>query len=681
MTTDARVEEERIDQLFARVPTALATVVVNASILGVLLARKHPLLSVAVWVGALVLVSIGRGIQLARFRRADDPDPKVWERRFAIGAVLNGIGWGVGGALFVSDDFPLTVALVFVIGGMVAGASASTAPSRPAFLGFALPASLPMIAHLAWIGDGVHLLMAFMLLLFVGAMSVLARQSGTALVDAMRLRFENADLAEELASSARQHGRRMRYLLDRAGVALLVADARSLQIVDTSENLSSLLGIDDVGETLDGLPIDLVDAASWREEVERASSREHGIVLSGRNERCPELEVVLTVRELDAEQLALLVIKDATDQRRMEMQLARSAMLASLGTLASGVAHEINNPLTYVLANLGQIQRWALEQNAADQIERMLTETIEGAHHIEEIVRDLVETSAPRESGSEHTDVADATRRAVRLIASEIEHRAQLDVQIADAGHAAADASQLLQVVLSLLMNAMQSMPLGRAGENQLRVLVSRRGDEATITITDTGCGMDAVTRDRVFEPFFTTKKVGEGSGLGLSGAHAIVTSIGGRIEVESELDRGSTFRVYLPVTDVEKRVSSPRPDGAASGLRILLIDDDQRVARAIIRLLGKHEVEWVQSGRDALERIGETWDVVLCDLMMPEMSGPELYERVRGARPELLPRIVFVTGGAFSDEATSFIEKERPRVIYKPFGKDALDALLAERR
>lgn len=678
MTIDARVEEERIDQLFARVPTALATVVINAAILGVLLARKHPLAWVGGWVAALVVISIGRGIQLARFRRASDPDPKTWERRFAIGAVLNGIGWGVGGALFVSDDFPLTVALVFVIGGMVAGASASTAPSRPAFVGFALPAALPLIAHLAWIGDGVHLLMAFMLLLFVAAMSVLARQSGTALIDAMRLRFENADLAEELASSARQHGRRMRYLLDRAGVALLVADARSLAIVDTSENVSSLLGIDDIGDTLDALPIELVDAKRWRDEVQRAAAREHGIVLSGRNAKCPELEVVLTVRELDAEQLALLVIKDATDQRRLESQLARSAMMASLGTLASGVAHEINNPLTYVLANLGELQTWSREQDAPSRIERMLAETIEGAHHIDAIVRDLVETSAPRESGTDHTDVADATRRAVRLIASEIEHRARLDVQIEESGAASMDASKLLQVVLNILMNAMQSLPLGRASENRLSVKVSRKDDQATITIADTGCGMDAATRERVFEPFFTTKGLGEGTGLGLSGAHAIVTAVGGRIEVDSEVDRGSTFRVCLPVTDVVKRVSSPLPEASASrGLRILLVDDDRRVARAIMRLLGDHDVEWAQSGSDALERMGEAWDLVLCDLMMPEMSGPELHARVRETHPALVPKIVFVTGGAFSDEATQFIQTEKPRVLYKPFGKEELQKIL----
>ncbi len=246
--------------------------------------------------------------------------------------------------------------------------------------------------------------------------------------------------------------------------------------------------------------------------------------------------------------------------------------------------------------------------------------------------------------------------------------------------------NRLGQVFLNLLTNAAQAIPAGHADRNTIRVEV-RRGDagEVIAEVSDTGGGIAHEVRPRLFEPFFTTKPVGEGTGLGLFVCHGIVAGMGGRIEVESEPAKGSTFRVVLPPA-APGAATRPAPATApvpARRARVLVVDDDARVASALKRVLQRdHDVEISTEPRAALERVrgGETWDVVFCDLMMPEMSGMEWYDGVRRAAPPLAGRIVFVTGGAFTDAAREFLERVPNARVEKPFTPDELRALVADR-
>jgi len=205
--------------------------------------------------------------------------------------------------------------------------------------------------------------------------------------------------------------------------------------------------------------------------------------------------------------------------------------------------------------------------------------------------------------------------------------------------------------------------------------------------VRDTGDGIPPENLRRIFDPFFTTKPVGQGTGLGLSICHGIVTGLGGALEVESAPGRGSLFRVVLPAADPPHSPSdtppSEKPPSPPRRGRVLVVDDEPLVGRAVARLLGSdHEVLTLTSPAEALDLAasGERWDVVLCDLRMPEMDGVTLAQRLEAAAPDLGQRIVFMTGGSLSDDAGPFSEGDRRPRISKPLDPLVLRAVVADR-
>jgi CheY-like chemotaxis protein len=259
-----------------------------------------------------------------------------------------------------------------------------------------------------------------------------------------------------------------------------------------------------------------------------------------------------------------------------------------------------------------------------------------------------------------------------------------------------ASESRLGQVFLNLLVNAAQALPDGSAEQHEIHVTLSSRGEEVVLEIADTGQGMSAATRARVFEPFFTTRGPGAGSGLGLAIAHSIVTRLGGRIEVESTPGEGSLFRVVLPaargvvvrtpspfteapLTPPPPTVRGPARVAPPARMRVLVVDDEPLVSKALARLLSPHDVVTASDGRDALARVraGERFDAVVCDLMMPELSGMDLHAAVEALDPELAGRFIFITGGAFTESARDFLARARNPRLEKPVDRGALDAAL----
>ena len=237
---------------------------------------------------------------------------------------------------------------------------------------------------------------------------------------------------------------------------------------------------------------------------------------------------------------------------------------------------------------------------------------------------------------------------------------------------------------MNLLLNAAQAIPEGHRDANEIRVAAWHEEGKSSVLITveDTGCGMPKDVRERVFEPFFTTKPIGIGTGLGLSICYGIVHGLGGTIEVDSRIGEGTSFRVRLPASGRARKAQDaavPTEPSLRRG-RILIIDDNANVARSFAIMLADHDVDVSIDPRQAANRIlaGENFDIIFCDLMMPAMTGMDLYAVIAEKLPKQAERIVFVTGGAFTPAAQEFVAKVPNTVLEKPFDMKDLAAVLA---
>jgi len=281
-------------------------------------------------------------------------------------------------------------------------------------------------------------------------------------------------------------------------------------------------------------------------------------------------------------------------------------------------------------------------------------------------------------------DLARVMDLAVNMSFNEIRHRARLVKDYQDAPLVEADESRLAQVFINLLVNAAQALPEGYAHCNEIRVSIRTALDgRALVEIRDTGCGIVPDVLPRIFDPFFTTKPVGLGTGLGLSICHGIVTALGGEISVDSIVGEGTVFQVVLKAADLAPAAIHPVvPAKPAAGrrARVLVVDDDPLVGACLRRgLRNEHDVTIAKNGREALERIviGETYDVIFCDLMMPIMTGMDLHEALLEVAREHADRMVFVTGGAFTPTGRSFLDRVSNERLDKPFDIQNVRALV----
>jgi two-component system cell cycle sensor histidine kinase/response regulator CckA len=387
---------------------------------------------------------------------------------------------------------------------------------------------------------------------------------------------------------------------------------------------------------------------------------------------------------------SVLVFRDVSESRRLRERVALSDRMASLGTLAAGVAHEINNPLTYVLGNASVVYRdlerlrlavrqrresaGALLEMVEERTHAMaeaLLEIQDGAERIRGIVVDLRAFSRP-EDANRSGDVRGALDWALRVTEPEIVARARLVKNIGELPPVRASGAPLGQVFVNLLLNAAQAIVEGKVAEELVEVTAGTEDGCVVIDVRDSGVGMSPDVQKRIFEPFFTTKPVGQGTGLGLSICHGIVTAAGGSIEVESTPGVGSRFRVRLPASPVEKRpLPEQKEEKPKLRGRILVIDDEPHVGTAMCRVLTQHEVVATTSASAALRLLAEDqgFDMILCDLAMPDRSGQDFYEELLAARPELASRVVFVSGGAFTPQLTAFLQNVPRPCLSKPFG------------
>ena len=377
------------------------------------------------------------------------------------------------------------------------------------------------------------------------------------------------------------------------------------------------------------------------------------------------------------------------EKRKMQEQLLISERMASVGLLAAGVAHEINNPLAIIVGNLELVAQ-QLDTMAADEsrdaspvrhaaklvdLAAPLRDAQEAAERVRRIVRDLKVLSGSSDTESRGSvDIRSVLESAIRMASNEIRHRARLTRDYAEVLPVYGNESRLGQVFLNLIVNAAHAIPEGHAESNEIRFVIRMEPPgRIAVEIHDTGGGIAADALPHIFESFFTTKAATTGTGLGLAICRRIVSEHGGEMSVQSEVGVGTVFRTLLPVatqTVADTVTASPQVVAGRRG-RILAVDDEEMVCTMIRRILHRdHDVTAVTHATEALDSLsgGERYDLILCDLMMPEMTGMEFYTRLQQATPDQAGKIMFMTGGAFTEKTQAFLNQLAHEPIEKPF-------------
>lgn len=414
--------------------------------------------------------------------------------------------------------------------------------------------------------------------------------------------------------------------------------------------------------------------------------------------RSVDVEATATPVLFDGESATLAILRDVSIRRELVARTMQADRMIAIGTLAAGVGHEINNPLGYIMANLGyacdELERvqsvlatvpsenLELPGAALAEVVKVLQEAEDGARRIRDIARDLKAYARSDDEDGNLVDVREAADSALRIAAAEIRPRARVIRDFADVPPVRASRSRVGQVFLNLILNAAHAIGEGKADVNEILIRIRPHARNVAIEISDSGCGISPEHLERLFTPFFTTKPAGKGTGLGLSISRGIVRSLGGDIHVRSTPGRGTTMTVLLPAAG---RASVPPTTGettVARRGRILFVDDERIVGVAFQRALSReHDVVVVDDAAEALERLkaGETYDVIFCDLNMPTMTGVDLFETIERSFPRLAGRVVVVTGDETDLRARALVETQRAPVLEKPLDMQQVRAHVAK--
>ncbi len=431
-----------------------------------------------------------------------------------------------------------------------------------------------------------------------------------------------------------------------------------------------------------------------------------------------DVEVSASGALVGDEPMVFTVSRDITEKKKLQATLAQSDRLASMGMLAAGVAHEINNPLAFVLYHLQTLSKDipVLEQQMQqcrdelhsrlqldapklglenglsagfssldfEKINKRVREALEGTRRIQEIAGALSTFSRVERRQLTPVDVHYTIECAANMAFNEIKYRARFVKDFGEIPKVPAGEGSLSQVFLNLLINAVHAIDEGRVDENEIRVKTRQEADDVCIQVSDTGKGISPKNLERIFDPFFTTKSIGEGSGLGLTISRNIIAGYGGRIDVSSTEGEGTCFTIRIPIRPNQAGqavIDNSTPLVSTTGGRILIIDDEVGILEALADTLDDHEVMTASSAKKgmALANSHRNFDLVLCDLMMPEMSGMSFHQWLSTAHPALAGRLVFITGGAFTPKARDYLSKVENLCIHKPFDLERLPFQVAE--
>ena len=374
--------------------------------------------------------------------------------------------------------------------------------------------------------------------------------------------------------------------------------------------------------------------------------------------------------DVQAESEALLVLSEITEQKQQQERLLETARLASIGELAAGVAHEINNPLTVVTGFSEVLLDSDLPTTAKEHVRMVHSEAQRAAR----IVQNLLSFARSHEPEKRHMNVNTVLERALDLKESDfkISNINVTKFWAKNLNFTMVDEHQLIQAILNILSNAEKAMFVAQ-GKGELMITTSQTGSKIRISVADNGPGIPHAHLNKVFDPFFTTNEVGEGTGLGLSICYAIVRQHEGELWAESQLGIGSTFHIELPIIspDVEPRFEGSEVVLAPSRQRrILVVDDEPNIRILLSEVLTKdgHTVEVASNGQQAAEMIQECqYDCLIMDITMPGVGGTNLYKHINESKPDLIPKIIFITGDTVRSDTRAFLKAAGNPTLNKP--------------
>jgi PAS domain S-box-containing protein len=464
-----------------------------------------------------------------------------------------------------------------------------------------------------------------------------------------------------------------------------------------------------LGESFDRFVTTGADADLWARAVapgeHSGSTPAGGYELTGRRADGTEFPLELSLRAVGSgsAQGYVLVLRDRTqrvlaeqERDRLQSQEAQTARLETIGRMVSGVAHELNNPLTAILA-FGQ-DLLTNSRNPDDQ--EALNTIVEQSQRCRMIVQDLLTFARSKRDDREPVELPEVVRRVLPPLQRQADtHGVRLTVKLGEALPCIdANPSAIEQVLTNLTVNALQAA--GAGGEVTLTVRMQE--NRIVLMVEDTGPGISEDALPRLFEPFFTTKAIGRGTGLGLSVSHAIVEQHGGVVRAENRSgpgERGARFTVLLPFVDRRavirpqvasgERADAPVRAPGGAGRRVLVIDDEAPIRMAIRRYLerrgwrvdeacdGIQGLELLGLGRDATTSRSGDYDAIITDLRMPGITGIQIHDRLAAVDPEGLEKLVLITGDTASAEVAEFVTRVRRPLVQKPFDMRALADLL----
>ncbi len=512
---------------------------------------------------------------------------------------------------------------------------------------------------------------------------------------AMIVVVRDISLRKTSLESLKRSEENLKNILHEMPEGMLIVDQNN--ILFTNRTLARLLGYTSEADLIGRSKFDLIHPdyhTVIRERVERIFEKGGSnpllkLKLIHKNGNFLDVESSSISIQFNGKPAVLGVLRDITLKNQIESRSALNEKLATVGTLAAGVAHEINNPLTYILGNLvflkenfEEFKHQMEHKDCMDErgrklfkeIEAELSDTTQGGERIRDIVRGLKSFTRTGEDPLMEIDLNQTVESAIDMTLHEFKEKTRVEKEFTPGlPLLTANPGKLHQVFTNLLINAGQAIEGHLPEQNKIRVRTGRNQETLFVEISDTGKGIPENVLPKIFDPFFTTKAVGVGTGLGLSICGEIVRRYKGTIEVQSQLGKGTTFTVRLPLDNGLKAgtLGLISPAVTKRG-RVLVVDDEPGNLELLNRVLKKeNEVLTALNGLDALgilERENGQVDAIVSDFNMPDMNGEALYKNLAQKFPGLEKRIVFITGGLFTAEAGDFIASIPNPCLEKPF-------------
>ncbi len=422
----------------------------------------------------------------------------------------------------------------------------------------------------------------------------------------------------------------------------------------------------------------------WWQEIMEKGYRHAEYNIRRKDGSLVPMDVMATKIKSGDKEYVLSVTRNISEQKRMEAEreeMERKAQvasrLASVGEMASGIAHEINNPLTGVV---GFTQLLTDREDLSEDVREQLKIIHDGGQRVSNIIKGLLSFARQSKPKREYVDINEVLEGTLRLSHYELETGnieviKKFDPELP---WTMADAGQLQQVFINLVVNAQQEMRRAH-GKGRLEIKTELAGDMIHISLKDDGPGIAKENIEKIFDPFFTTKEFGKGTGLGLSLSHGIIAEHGGQLYAESEPGEGTTFVVELPVLVEEVEIEEAKIVDKTSEVikgRILVVDDEEVVRQYLNSVLSKmgDVVDMATDGEEALKLVKSIrYNLILCDMKMPGMDGKEFYRRIKEIASSLSKRVVFITGDVMGEDTQDFIRKTGAQYITKPFDAERL--------